>query len=162
MSIKTTCAGLGAIFATLASIAHHVSENGALGLAQVDWTTSIAALVTGWGLMCARDHSVTSEQAGLVTDRSKTSSGLSRGPLMLLACCLALGLTGCVKSTLADSFRGAADDHAAYRAHIMTPYGSGEVWRVNPAPGQRAKITYPDGTVVDITSATNVFDNLPK
>jgi hypothetical protein len=58
-SYKTTLAGIAAICTAAAAILTGLAEGGA-----VDWTSAIAAIVSGVGLMFARDNSVTSEQAG--------------------------------------------------------------------------------------------------
>lgn len=59
---------------------------------------------------------------------------------------------GCVKSSMAQFQKEMGNDHAAVGTHVMTPYGSGDGWRVNPNTNQDVKITRPDGTVIEIKS----------
>jgi hypothetical protein len=58
-SYKTTLAGIAAILVAAASVLTGLSDGTA-----VDWTAVIGAVIAGIGLIAARDHNVTSEQAG--------------------------------------------------------------------------------------------------
>jgi hypothetical protein len=69
--------------------------------------------------------------------------------LSLLALVL---LTGCVKSSMAEYGKEMGDNHSAFGSTVMTPYGSGYFWRVNPTTNQSVRIARPDGTVIEITS----------
>jgi len=52
-------AGIAAILTAGAAILSGLAEGGS-----VDWTAAIAAIISGVGLIFARDNNVTSEQAG--------------------------------------------------------------------------------------------------
>lgn len=52
-------AGIAAILTAAAAILSGLAEGGS-----VDWTAAIAAIISGVGLIFARDNNVTSEQAG--------------------------------------------------------------------------------------------------
>jgi hypothetical protein len=58
-SHRTTIAGIAAICTAAAAVLTGLSEG-----STVDWTSVIAAVVSGIGLIFARDNKVTSEQAG--------------------------------------------------------------------------------------------------
>lgn len=58
-SPRTTMAGIAAILTAAAAILSGLAEGGS-----VDWTAAIAAIISGVGLIFARDNNVTSEQAG--------------------------------------------------------------------------------------------------
>jgi peptidoglycan/LPS O-acetylase OafA/YrhL len=58
-SSKTTLAGIAAILVAAASVLTGFSDG-----TPVDWTAVIGAVIAGVGLIAARDHNVTSEQAG--------------------------------------------------------------------------------------------------
>lgn len=90
-SLKTTTAGVAGILATIANIVKQISEHGVAGLAQIDWTAAMTSLALSWGLLCARDHNVTSEQAGL--------KPLARTLGLILVAALTFSLVGCASTT---------------------------------------------------------------
>lgn len=59
-SPKTTMAGIGAILAAIAGVITSIAND-----QPVDWTSAISAIVAGVGLITARDHGVSSQQAGV-------------------------------------------------------------------------------------------------
>lgn len=58
-SWKTTVSGIGAILVAVVN-----AVIGIVNGSPVDWTATVAAIMSGIGLIAARDNSVTSEQAG--------------------------------------------------------------------------------------------------
>lgn len=58
-SHRTTLAGIAAICTAAAAVLTGLAEGTA-----VDWTSVMAAVISGIGLIFARDNMVTSEQAG--------------------------------------------------------------------------------------------------
>lgn len=58
-SLKTTSLGILTIVAAIVGAAKAILTG-----ATVDWSTAIAAVTSGIGLIMARDNNVTSEQAG--------------------------------------------------------------------------------------------------
>ena len=58
-SHRTTLAGIAAICTAAAAVLPGLAEG-----STVDWTSVVAAVVSGVGLIFARDNKVTSEQAG--------------------------------------------------------------------------------------------------
>lgn len=60
-SWRTTLFGIASILGALAALAH-AGANGTI--TQADLTTFLTAVTTGVGLLFARDHSVSSEEAG--------------------------------------------------------------------------------------------------
>ena len=65
-SWKTTLAGLAAICAALAHICDCLSTG-----KPIDWTIASTGLMSGIGLLFARDNKVSSEQAGANTNQPK-------------------------------------------------------------------------------------------
>lgn len=61
-SYKTTLAGIAAILTAGAGVLTALGSDA--GLASVDWPSVTAAVISGVGLILARDNSVTSEKAG--------------------------------------------------------------------------------------------------
>lgn len=61
-SWKTTTSGILAIVTALAGAAQAMLDNNPA--TNPDWTTVVAAIMAGIGLITARDNNVTSEQAG--------------------------------------------------------------------------------------------------
>ncbi len=85
---KTTTMGTIAVLTSVSSIAKTLAEHGwKAGISMVDWPTNITAVVTGIGLILARDQKVSDEQAGAgikkgdVPDDYTGSSNDRRGPL---------------------------------------------------------------------------------
>lgn len=60
-SYRTTLAGIGAIFVAVGGAVTALTDNDPATVP--DWTTAIAAIAAGFGLLTARDNKVTSEQA---------------------------------------------------------------------------------------------------
>lgn len=58
-SYRTTIAGIAAILTAIGGAATAWANE-----QPIDWTTVLAAVMAGIGLITARDHKVTSEQAG--------------------------------------------------------------------------------------------------
>jgi hypothetical protein len=58
-SWRTTVSGIAAILAAVAGVAAAVANG-----APVDWTSALAAIMAGIGLITARDNKVSSEAAG--------------------------------------------------------------------------------------------------
>lgn len=59
-SWRTTTAGLATLFTTIAHVLTALTDG-----KPIDWTIVMTGFTTGFGLLSARDHKVTSEQAGL-------------------------------------------------------------------------------------------------
>ena len=58
-SWKTTATGVCAIIAAIVGVVTNIVNNH-----PIDWTTTIAAVTSGIGLITARDNNVSSESAG--------------------------------------------------------------------------------------------------
>lgn len=61
-SWKTTAAGVAAILTAIAGVLTGLS--GDAGVAGIDWTSTIAAILAGVGLIASRDNNKSSEQVG--------------------------------------------------------------------------------------------------
>lgn len=64
-SWKTSLAGLAALLTALGTIAKAAAAGGLPAVAGLDWPSLTAAISAGIGLIAARDHDVSSEDAGI-------------------------------------------------------------------------------------------------
>ena len=63
-SWKTSMGGIASLLASLSSAAHLLHQ-GNFNFGDPNWTAAIAGIAAGISLLFARDHNVSSEQAGI-------------------------------------------------------------------------------------------------